>query len=614
MFSLFKTRSIAHHVRQFQRPRAVIRAALLAVFAGGCADTEPTTPLPTLTRPAFAQGDGGIWTVTSLDDPGNGTCDDTCTLREAIQAAQNGAKISFASALNGAVLLTGGQLQIVDKSISIDGGNRITVDAQGNSRVLLINDAAKSGTLVVKLTGLVLKNGTTTGVFDAPTAGGGIKVDGGDVTLTDITVSDSKSAFNGGGVAVMTGSTLHVERGKFLRNQATGAGGGIWTTSGTVDLSNSTVADNTDDFFGGGLSNIQSSVTVTGSTISGNHSIHGGGIYHFGGSLRMARSTVSGNTATVASQFGPTGGGIDISGNAGVDLTSVTITGNTGTGGAGGQNLDMASTATLTIANSIIGGGGPAGSKQCALGAPVSSGGYNLVATDCAPAAPQTTDVTVASGVIYTQVLEAELKDNGGLTRTHALFASGLAIDAGFCPAETTDQRGSARPVDIASKANVADGCDIGAYELQAAAPVVADVIVSQSVDKTSVKQGDLLTYTVRIRNLGPNAASGVVVSDVLSSGVTFVEARPSKGTATAPLKGETGTVTWNVGAMENGENQFAEIQVTVRIKGKTTITNVATATSTTTDPVAGNNTASLTVSVAAGGGSGDGGKGGPKP
>jgi CSLREA domain-containing protein len=122
--------------------------------------------------------------VTSLDDPGDGTCDASCTLRDAIQASQTGAKISFASELSGTIVLTGGQLQIVDKSISIDGGKRITVDAQGNSRVVLINDAAKSGTLVVKLAGMVIKNGTTTGVFDRPTAGGGIMVDGGDVTLT----------------------------------------------------------------------------------------------------------------------------------------------------------------------------------------------------------------------------------------------------------------------------------------------------------------------------------------------------------------------------------------------------------------------------------------------
>jgi uncharacterized repeat protein (TIGR01451 family) len=325
----------------------------------------------------------------------------------------------------------------------------------------------------------------------------------------------------------------------------------------------------------------------------------------------MARSTVSGNTAANTTQFGATAGGIEVTADAGADLTSVTITGNTGTGGVGGQNLDVATTATLTTSNSIIGGGGPAGSKQCALGGSVSSGGYNLFASDCAPAAPQATDIIVASGVIYTQFLEPVLKDNGGPTKTHALLATGLAIDAGFCPAETVDQRGSKRPADIGNRTNANDGCDIGAYEAQPAVPVVADLIVSQSVDKTSVKQGDLLTYTVRVRNLGPNAASDVVVSDVLSSGVTFVEARPSKGSTTAPLAGETGTVTWNLGTMENGDNQFAEIKVTVRIKGKTTITNVATATSTTTDPVMGNNSASLTTTVAAGGGGSSGGSAG---
>ena len=596
------------------RPRALVPAALLVAITLGCTDSEPIAPRVGPAHPVLAQGDGGLWTVTSLDDPGNGTCDNVCTLRDAIAAAQTGAKISFATGLTGTIVLTNGQLEIIDKSISIDGGKAITIDAQGNSRVVLINDAAQSGTLAVTLSGLAIKNGTTTGVFDRPTAGGGIMVDGGDVTLTDVTVSDSKSAFNGGGVAVLENSTLHVERGNFLRNEATGAGGGIWVTRGTLDLANTTVADNTDHFFGGGLSNIQSSVMISGSTISGNQSPHGGGINQFGGSLTMARSTVSGNIATTTSQFGSTGGGIDVSGDGGVDLTSVTITGNTGAGGAGGQNLDLATTAALTTSNSIIGGGGPAGSKQCALGGSVSSGGYNLFASDCAPAAPQATDIIVASGVIYTQFLEPVLKDNGGSTKTHALLATGLAIDAGFCPAETVDQRGSSRPADIGNRLNANDGCDIGAYELQPTAPVVADLIVSQSVDKTSVKQGDLLTYTVRVRNLGPNAASDVVVSDVLSSGVTFVEARPSKGTATAPLQGETGTVTWTVGSMENGDNQFAEIKVTVRIKGKTTITNVATTSSTTTDPVSGNNSASLTTTVGAGsaaGGGGSGGKGG---
>lgn len=630
MFPLIRTHCVRRHPLARTRTLAAARCAtafpgrlarslplmsLVLLIAGGCADSEPIAPVPLLSRPHFAQGDGGVWTVTSLGDPGNGTCDDDCTLREAIAAAQSSGKIVFGNGLSGDILLTGGQLEIIDKSISIDGASRIAVDAQGNSRVLLVHDAAQSGTMVVELTGLVLRNGVTTGVFDVATAGGGLHIDGADVSLIGVSIADSRSAFNGGGVAAWNGSVLTVERSSITGNEATGQGGGIWAHGSTLEVVNTTIFDNTDHFLGGGVSSIQGATTITGSTIAGNHSVQGGGIGQFNGTLQVARSTISGNTATVASQFGPTGGGIAISGSTVAELRSVTITGNTGIGGAGGQNVDVTSSAKLTMSNSIVGGGGTAGAKQCSFTStlPVGSGGFNLVSTECAAASPLASDIIVEAAVMYAQVLDPTLKDNGGATRTHALWGTGLAVDAGFCPSasDAVDQRGSTRPVDIASRANVADGCDIGAYEVQAGAPLVADLIVSQSVDKTSVKQGELLTYTVRVRNLGPNLSGDVVVSNELSSGVTFVAARPSKGTTTAPLPGETGTVTWNVGVMENGDDEVAEIQVTVLVRGKTTITNVATVSGNTTDPVQGNNTASITVTVASGAGGTSGGKGG---
>jgi uncharacterized repeat protein (TIGR01451 family) len=126
--------------------------------------------------------------------------------------------------------------------------------------------------------------------------------------------------------------------------------------------------------------------------------------------------------------------------------------------------------------------------------------------------------------------------------------------------------------------------------------------MISQAVNKTSVKQGDLLTYTVRVQNLGPQAAPDVVVTDLLPSGATFVEAKANKGTQTAPPKGQTGTVTWTVGDLVDQANEVATITVTVLVKGKTTITNTASVTGDVADPKAANNTAAITVSVAAGG------------
>ena len=45
------------------------------------------------------------------------------------------------------------------------------------------------------------------------------------------------------------------------------------------------------------------------------------------------------------------------------------------------------------------------------------------------------------------------------------MLPSSPAIDAGKCDGVTTDQRGHPRPMDQPGVANVADGCDIGAYE-----------------------------------------------------------------------------------------------------------------------------------------------------
>jgi uncharacterized repeat protein (TIGR01451 family) len=176
-------------------------------------------------------------------------------------------------------------------------------------------------------------------------------------------------------------------------------------------------------------------------------------------------------------------------------------------------------------------------------------------------------------------------------------------VDAGSCPGETVDQRGLTRPVDDPVMPNATPGgCDIGAYELQGPVVNTADLMVSQTTDKTLVKQGDLLTYFVRVRNLGPQTAPSVVVSNTLSSGVAFVSAKANKGTLTAPPAGETGTVTWNVGDMLDQANEVVEIAVTVRIRGKTTITNTATVSGNVVDPTPGNNSATIATSVNAGG------------
>jgi uncharacterized repeat protein (TIGR01451 family) len=129
-----------------------------------------------------------------------------------------------------------------------------------------------------------------------------------------------------------------------------------------------------------------------------------------------------------------------------------------------------------------------------------------------------------------------------------------------------------------------------------------ADLVVSLGADKTSVRSGDLLTYTVTARNLGPNGALNAVITDELSSGTKFVSASANRGAVTAPQPGQAGTVTWHPGFMLNGDEVTAQIQVRVISRGSTSITNTATVFSESSDPDPDNNGASLTTDVVRGG------------
>jgi hypothetical protein len=89
---------------------------------------------------------------------------------------------------------------------------------------------------------------------------------------------------------------------------------------------------------------------------------------------------------------------------------------------------------------------------------------------------PGATDITATSDgntpTALSAILNTNLANNGGPTRTHALVAGNPAIDTvtdGTCPPPSTDQRGVRRPQDGNGDGGVA--CDIGSIELAAARP-----------------------------------------------------------------------------------------------------------------------------------------------
>jgi uncharacterized repeat protein (TIGR01451 family) len=121
----------------------------------------------------------------------------------------------------------------------------------------------------------------------------------------------------------------------------------------------------------------------------------------------------------------------------------------------------------------------------------------------------------------------------------------------------------------------------------------VADLAISKAVVSGQAKPGQALTYTIVVKNQGPNAANGVVVNDAVPQGTTFVSASPAP--SNAPPVGAGGTVTWNLGNPASEASATLALTVKVSIKGNPLIVNTATVTSSSFDPNPANNSATVT-------------------
>lgn len=236
------------------------------------------------------------YTVTTLAD--TVANDSVCSLREAIQEANNGADTDCAGlpsagndtitfSVSGTIVLGATLPNIVDAAtagaLTIDGGGNITISGNNAVRVMIINSGA-------------------------------------DLTLQNLTIVKG-SGFAGGGI-YNNGGTLSVTSSTFSANIAAGGGGGIYNNGGTLTVTSSTFSGNLDGGGGGGGILNSGTLAVTSSTFSANTGAGGGGI-HNSGTLTITNSTFSANT-------GLGGGGIR---NTGTATLKNTIIANSQSGG-----------------------------------------------------------------------------------------------------------------------------------------------------------------------------------------------------------------------------------------------------------------------------------------
>ena len=230
-----------------------------------------------------------------------------------------------------------------------------------------------------------------------------------ELSITDCTFQGNTTTSSAGAVYYSSALTFYsayhtayIENSHFLENSGS-SGGALYLSGKNVLITDSTFFKNSASLNGGGISSYCDNLTVQNSLFEKNSSqAWGGGIYSKG-SLVLQNSTLSGNTALVV------GGGIAFDYmNYPWEIINSTLTGNAAARNGGG--IYVMNSLGGTITNSIVAG-------------------------NTAASAPQVLYyVTKTNSIVQDSVaglLDPVLRDNGGVTKTHALLPGSAAINGG---------------------------------------------------------------------------------------------------------------------------------------------------------------------------------------
>lgn len=118
-----------------------------------------------------------------------------------------------------------------------------------------------------------------------------------------------------------------------------------------------------------------------------------------------------------------------------------------------------------------------------------------------------------------------------------------------------------------------------------------ADLQISKAVNFSTVVKGTSVTFTVTVLNKGIDAATNVLVGDLLPGGLAYQSSTVTAGSYNAA------TGLWSVGNLAVGATATLTITATTTLAGS--LTNTATVASDQYDPIPANNSASASVTVA---------------
>jgi hypothetical protein len=469
-----------------RRPLAACMAAMFAV----------TAPLSCA---------ASTWIVNVCDEGTSGNVSTkTGTLRFAVANATSGDTVDMSGLGCSTITLTTGAITIAQQILTLHGPGKhhLAITGKNGSSIepdRIINHTygppATTGHLYID--NLSMGYGQFTSAVGG--AHGGCIRSPGSVTLTNVgvyfctatTSAATMASALGGGVYAHSGLTIK-DKSNLLHNTVSAINSGIRSegggayTQGPFDMSDSSVAYNQalgpSKTHGGGLG-LRGNATITGSVIGANYSSGiAGGILIFNATPAGVTTTISNSTITTNNAKTYVGGLYANSGTVSINNSTIVLNkaaiytytlppitttyfaapGVSVSGYFGPVALSMQST---IIANNTSG----STSEDLSAGAKPANvtitGSNNLVRTHLA-------DVTLPSGqgnLTGVCPLLGPIRDNGGLTFTHALLSGSPAIDNGNNTANDPhtgvpavyDERGSPYARVSGSSA------DIGAYEVQ---------------------------------------------------------------------------------------------------------------------------------------------------
>jgi uncharacterized repeat protein (TIGR01451 family) len=232
---------------------------------------------------------------------------------------------------------------------------------------------------------------------------------------------------------------------------------------------------------------------------------------------------------------------------------------------------------------------------------PNTPGSYTVTyqATDGTNPATQTRTVNVVDTIppVITLIGSSPLTVDSGSSFTDPGATANDAC-AGSFPATPSGTVDLTKPGTYTLTYNATDGTNPTTPVTRTVIVVpVADVSVTQMAGPNPVPTGSTLTYAVVVSNAGPQSAQGVVLTDSLPAGTSFVSAMATSGTLTTP-RGNSSTVSWSLPSLAKSGSVTLTIVVKVMAKAGTMLTNAASVSSSPKDPNLANNSASVSTAV----------------